>query len=119
MSNFEAAAFVATGVSTLPGVKANPTSSGALSTTTFVSGTGKQILTTRDVFLTIPYTGAASAGTLAVALSPDNTTYTTLHTLALPASATGYTLSCTLAVPAGWWVKLTASNITIGTCTLY
>src|SRR5205085_12241930 len=60
------------------GISANPVTSGALSTPTFSSGVGKQLLTTRDVFLIVPCTlnpTAGAAGTVAVALSPDNVTY--------------------------------------------
>jgi hypothetical protein len=114
----------ATGRIAAAGAKLNPITSGALSTTTFVSGTGKQIELTRDVFLVVPCTlnpTAGAAGTVAVALSPDNSTYSTLVTITEPAGIAfdGTIIPASLQVPTGWYVKLIATNATIGTATYY
>jgi hypothetical protein len=85
---------------------------GALPTTTFASGTGKQILTNRDVTLAVPVTTTTATGTLLVQLSPDNVTYSTLT----PA-VNAVTDLVTFLVPAGWYVKLTATNATMATAT--
>lgn len=107
------------GVVTENGTATKAITSGALPTKIFTSGTAAQVLTTRDVSVMVPCTGGASASTLVVALSPDNVTFSTLVTVALPASSTGTTLPVTIPVPAGWWVKLTNTNGTIGTATYY
>lgn len=96
--------------------------SGSLATTTFVSGTGKQISTTRDVDLYVPVTYNASAAdaTLTVALSPDNSTYSTLGVETVKFATNpenGGIRILRVRVPAGWYVKLTAVNATIGTGT--
>jgi len=90
---------------------------GALPTTTFSSGTGKQVDTNTDRVLTVPFTLTNANGTLKVELSPDNNTYSTLVTLA-PAVNAAVEIA-TVVVPAGWYVKLTATNVTIGTATYY
>ena len=103
----------------------NPIASGALPTTTaFSSGTGKQILTTRDVTLCVPLTFDASAAdaTCTVAISPDNSTYSTLGIETIPTATNpvnGEIHVLILRVPAGWYVKLTASHVTFGTGTYY
>lgn len=93
--------------------------SGSLPTVTLTSTTGAQVSTARDVTLYVPLTGDATlnAATCAIALSPDNTTYTTVGTVSL-ASAVNNTGAIELVesvrVPAGWYVKLTTSHMTIG-----
>lgn len=98
--------------------------SGALSTQQLVSTTGAQVSTTRTVDLFTPWTADATnnAATVAIALSPDGTTYTTLGTLSLAAAVnnTGaVTLAFTLKVPAGWYVKLTTSHAALGVSTYW
>ena len=98
---------------------------GALATVTFVSGTGKQIDTAHDRFLVVPITlnpSGANTATVAVALSPDNSTYSALGTTTIPSNASaiaGQIQLVSLLVPAGWYVKLTATNATIGTGTIW
>src|SRR5437868_1498455 len=97
-------------------------SSGALPTTTFVSGTGKQVSTLRDVNLVVPVTfnpTAGAAATCAVALSPDNSTYTTLWTETEPAGVAfdGTIHGMNLFVPDGWYVKINVVKATLGTAT--
>ncbi len=108
------------------GLKANPITSGALPTVAggFSTGVGKQVLTTRDVFLVCPITynpSAGAAATCKVELSPDNMTYSTLTTESEPIGVVfdGTVRSLTLSVPAAWYVKLTVTNATIGTPTYY
>lgn len=97
--------------------------SGALSTTTFVSGTGKQISSSRGVCLTVPITANATsliAATCKIELSPDNTTYSTLGTDTLPALSLQGTVNMKfLFVPMGWYVKLTVTQGSIGTGTYW
>jgi hypothetical protein len=93
--------------------------SGALPTVTLASTTGAQVSTARDVNLYVPLTGDATnnAATCAIALSADNSTYTTVGTVSLAAAVnnTGaVVLVETVRVPAGWYVKLTTSHMTIG-----
>ena len=93
--------------------------SGALPTVTLTSTTGAQVSTARDVTLYVPLTGDATnnAATCAIALSPDNTTYTTVGTVSLAAAVnnTGaVVLVESVRVPAGWYVKLTTSHMAIG-----
>lgn len=93
--------------------------SGALSTVTLTSTTGAQVSTTRDVNLYALLTadGTNNAATCKIELSPDNSTYTELGTVSLAAAVnnTGAIAQlATVRVPAGWYVKLTTSHMTIG-----
>jgi hypothetical protein len=90
---------------------------GALSTQQLVSGTGAQISTARDVETHTPCTLTGAGGTITVALSPDNVTYSTLAvvTPAVNASITDVAVR----VPAGWYIKLTAATATLGVTTYY
>ena len=93
--------------------------SGALPTVTLASGTGAQVSTARDVNLYVPLTssGTNAVATCALAISPDNSTYTTVGTVTLAAAVNtigAVVIVETLRIPAGWYVKLTASNFTIG-----
>src|SRR5438876_6930649 len=97
---------------------------GALATTTFVSGTGKKIDAAVDRELIVPVTfnpTAGAAATCLVQLSPDNVTYTTLGTETEPAGVAfdGTIHLLRLLVPANWFIKLTVTNATIGTGTYY
>src|SRR5881227_3390526 len=58
---------------------------GALPTVQLVSGAGAQVSTTRDVDTYTLWTGDATnnVASAAVAISPDNTTYTTIYTASL------------------------------------
>jgi hypothetical protein len=98
--------------------------SGALSTQQLVTATGAQVSTTRDVEVHTLLTGSATnaIATCAVALSPDNVTYSTLYTVSLAAAVnnTGaIAIPVAVRVPAGWYIKLTVSNFTIGVSTYY
>lgn len=74
---------------------------GASIVETVVSGTGFQVSTTRSAFL---YVNVTTAAALAIALSPDNSTYYPLNIS--QSDALGMV---TLEVPKGWWVKLTGT----------
>jgi hypothetical protein len=91
--------------------------SGALSTQQLVSGTGAQVSTTRDVETHTTCATTSAAGTITVQLSPDNVTYSTLVILT-PATSL-VTVDAVVRVPAGWFIKLTSSNATIGITTFY
>lgn len=93
------------------------TTSGALATQQLVSGTAAQISTTRDSETHTPCTATTAAPAITVALSPDNVTFSTLAvvTPAVDASITDVVVR----VPAGWYIKLTAVNATLGVTTKY
>lgn len=96
--------------------------SGALPTATLSSGTGAQLSTTRDVNAYLALTGDATnnAATAAIALSPDDTTYSTLATISLAAAVnnTGAIVQmATVRVPAGWYLKVTVSHMAITSTT--
>lgn len=98
--------------------------SGALPTIALVSGAGAQVNTGRDAETVTPVTfnpTAGAAATCAVALSPDNVTYSALGTETEPPGITfdGTIHLIRVRVPAGWYVRLTAVNATIGTTTYY
>jgi len=87
--------------------------SGALPTVQLVSGTGAQVSTTRDVDTYTLWTGDATnnAASAAVAISPDNVTYTTIYTASLAAAVnnTGaVAIPLYARVPAGWYLKVTS-----------
>jgi hypothetical protein len=104
--------------------RASPIASGALPTVALVSGTGAQILVTRAAETVTPFTGDGTnnAATCAIALSPDNLTYSTVATISIAAALnlTGVLTDMVNArVPAGWYLKLTAVHGTLGTTTYY
>lgn len=112
------------GIMGFTGIAANPVSSGSLPTVSPSSGVAFQTLTTRDTFLNVPVTFTPTAGasaTCKVELSPDNVTYSTLVTETVPAGTAldSFIHGIRLQVPAGWWVKLTVTNATLGTGTYY
>ena len=86
---------------------ANGTTSGALSTTTFTAGTGKQVDTTCDRNVAVVTNIVVATDTVAYAISPDNVTYTTLGTTTPGVIGTDIT---TLSVPAGWYVKVSVTG---------
>jgi hypothetical protein len=96
--------------------------SGALPTASLSSGTGAQLSTTRDVtaYLALTADATNNAATAAIALSPDNSTYSTLATLSLAAAVnnTGAIVQmATVRVPAGWYLKVTVSRMAITSTT--
>jgi hypothetical protein len=103
--------------------RTNPITSGALGTATLASGTGAQLNTSRDVESHTPFNSAptgAVKGTCKVELSPDNVTYSTLSTWSVPSVAADvFTFDVSVRVPAGWYLRLTVTDGTIGTTTYY
>jgi hypothetical protein len=103
---------------------AHAITSGSLSTASPVSGTALQVDTTTDRFamlsVTLTPTSGASA-TCVVAISADNVTYSTLVTETVPAGTAldSFVRGIGLQVPAGWYVKFTVTNGTLGTLTYY
>jgi hypothetical protein len=90
-----------------------------------MSGTAAQINTGRDVETHTPVTCTPTAGTsatCAIAISPDDTTFSTLVTLTVPAGVAldGFILDARVRVPAGWYLKLTANaQAALGVTTSY
>lgn len=84
----------------------------APATTTITSGTGKQIDINHDRNV---FVQTSTAGSVAVAISPDNITYYTLGTK----SVTATDLLLGIYVPSAWYLKLTATGATLGTVTYY
>lgn len=87
--------------------------SGSLPTATLASTVAQALSTTRSVTAYITVTNTGAGGTCAVALSPDNSTFSTVATMTTTANSTVETL--TVVVPAGWYIKATFSNATITT----
>lgn len=100
----------------------NPVTSGDLSTTTVSSGTAKQNPAGYQITLYGVWTADATnnIATLTVALSPDDTTFSTVQVFSLAAAVntTGaIALPVDVTLPAGWWVKFTSVHGTVGTLT--
>ena len=95
--------------------------SGALPTQQLVSTTGAAITVgsgaTRDVETHTSVASTSAAGTVTVQLSPDNSTYSTLF-IWTPATSL-VTNDIAVRVPAGWFIKMTTSNATLGLTTVY
>lgn len=98
------------------GLQTTVQSSGALPTVAPVSGAAFQPSATRDTFVAVPFTLTTAAGTCLVQLSPDNSTFSTLATLTPGVNAA--VAVAAVYVPAGWRVKLTVTNATLGTGTV-
>ena len=91
-------------------------------TVTLSSGTGAQIDTNsdRETYTPVTFNAAAADATCAVAISPDNTTYTPLGTITHKSGlANGEIELIPVYVPGGWYLRLTAVNATIGTTTFF
>ena len=101
------------------------TSPGVPATASLSSGTGNRLSTTTDVRTFTPVTfnpTAGAAATCAVAIGyPPTPTYVTLWTETEPAGVAldGTIHGLQVYVPAGWYLKLTVTNATIGTTTYY
>lgn len=102
----------------------NPVTSGSLPTVSLSSGTAAQVVATRDATLALALTFDASAAdaTAKIELSPDNSTFSTLATCKIPNAtnpSNGEVWLVTVPVPAGWYVKVTVSHVTITSATYY
>lgn len=98
--------------------------SGALPTVQLASGTAAQPNSNRDVEVHTPVTFnslVATQSTCTVALSPDNTTFSTLCVWTEPVGTilAGTIHDVVVRVPAGWWLKLTTSQAVLGLSTYY
>lgn len=105
-----------------PGTPAPPITSGALPTQAIISGTAVQLSTTRQTTGYSLFTADATnnVASCTVALSPDNSTFSTVAAPSLAAAVnnTGaIALMLTVVAPQGWWVKYTAVHGTAGTVT--
>lgn len=87
--------------------------SGALPTTgSWVSGTAKVNPVARQVTVNVEcvFDGTANAATVAIAISADDSTYTTVGTPGVSAAINtvgGMTMLVPVTLPAGWFIKLT------------
>lgn len=95
-------------------------SSGTLPTVAFNSGVAAQNTFGRDVNVVVPVTFTPTAGataTCVVALSADDSTFTTLVTMTVPLGTAldSFILPATFLFPSLWWGKLTVTNGSIGT----
>lgn len=98
--------------------------SGGLPTVSLSSGTAAQIDTVygRHVVASVTFTPTAgAAATCTVAISPDDSTFSTLvvETVPIGTALDSFILPVSVYVPAGWYVKLTVVHATIGTTTYY
>lgn len=105
------------GILSQKGLATSAITSGALPTVSISSGTAFQCSTARDVNLVATFTTTLATGTCKVELSPDNTTFSTLVTIA--PGATSATTPVNVAVPAGWYVKLTVGSSTLAATATY
>ena len=103
----------------------NPITSGTLpQLSAWSSGTAQQNPVSRPITVVISPTGdnTNNAATVAIALSPDNSTFTTVSTWSL-ASAVNNTGAITtttcIPLPDGWWIKLTLSHSTVAQSSYY
>lgn len=99
---------------------AGTVTSGTIPHITLSSGTELQALTTRDVDTYTIFTSDASnnAATCTVAISPDDTTFTTVLALSVAAAINNLgaiTLPIAVRVPAAWWLKMTFAHGTVST----
>src|SRR5437868_1904527 len=84
----------------------------------WVSGTAKVNPVARQIVIPLAITGDATnnAATCAVAISADDSTYTTVATVSLAAAVDipgAITLLSSVILPAGWYIKLTLSHTTV------
>ncbi len=92
---------------------ANPIASGTLpQLTSWVSTTAKQNPVARPITieLELVFDGTANAATVAIAISPNNSDYTTLATPGVSSAINtvgAQTFACSVPLPTGWYIKLT------------
>lgn len=99
----------------------NPITSGTLPNLgTWVSATAKVNPVARDItaYVEVTSDGTNNAGTCAIALSPDNSTFTTLGTVSVAAAINNLAVVVEVVpvrIPNGWYIKLTftATRITV------
>lgn len=90
--------------------------SGALPNTgAWASGTAKVNPVTRQITVNVEvvFDGTANAATVVIAISSDDSTYTTVGTPGVSAAINtvgGLTMLCPVTLPAGWYIKLTIAT---------
>lgn len=108
-----------------PNPSAPPITSGTLPNTgAWVSGTAKVNPVTRAITVAVEAVADATnnVASCAIAISPDNVTFTTLETLSLAAAVnnTGaITLAANVPLPKGWYIKLTLVHTTVAASFYY
>jgi hypothetical protein len=114
-----------TDAATQPVPTAPPITSGTLPNTgAWVSGTAKVNPVARQITVAVEIVGDATnnAASCVIAISPDNSTFTTLATPALAAAVnnTGaVTLAAMVTLPQGWYIKLTLVHVTVAASIYY
>jgi hypothetical protein len=108
-----------------PSPSTPPITSGTLPNLgSWVSGTAKVNPVTRAITATVEVVtaGTNTVATCVIALSPDNTTFTTLATPGAVAAQnnTGVTTTAVqVRIPQGWYIKLTLANVTVAASVYY
>lgn len=105
----------------------NAITSGTLPNTgAWISGTAKVNPVARPITVNVEVTsdGTNNAGTCAIAISPDNSTFTTIGTVAVPAAINNLGVVVEVVpvnLPNGWYIKLTftATRITVAASIYY
>jgi hypothetical protein len=116
-----------TSLTNQPVGSANAITSGTLPNMgAWVSGTAKVNPVARPVTVNVEVTsdGTNNAGTCAIAISPDDSTYTTIGTVAVPAAINNLGVLVKVVpvnLPNGWYIKLTftATRITVAASKYY
>lgn len=90
----------------------------------WVSGTGIVNPVTRQISVVVAMvsSGTAATATNAIAVSPDNTTYTTVGTQTVSTAVNtvgALQLVTSVTVPAGWYIKCTFANATVAASIYY
>ncbi len=92
----------------------------------WVSTTAKVNPVARDITVNVEVTsdGTNNAGTCAIAISPDNSTFTTIGTVSVPAAVNNLGVVVEVvpvSLPNGWYIKLTftATRITVAASIYY
>lgn len=97
--------------------------SGALPTIQLVSGAAQVPSTARTVttYTSVAYNNSSADATITVALSPDNSTFSTLAVVTnktFTGAVNGNITMVTVIVPIGWAFKITTVNATLGATTI-
>ncbi len=114
-----------TDASNAPASNTNPIASGTLPNTgSWISGTAKVNPVARAITVAVEVVtdGTNNAATCAIAISPDNVTYTTLGTPSVAAAINtsgAITLLTDVPLPQGWYIKLTLSHTTVAASFYY
>jgi hypothetical protein len=90
----------------------------------WASGTAQQNPVTRQIVVCVEVVadGTANAATAAIAISADNSTYTTIATpgASVGVNTTGASTSlASVILPQAWWIKITFSHVTIAASKYY